>query len=376
MAARDKEARVEVVQVAGYYPPHPGGEEVVAQRLATLQARRHRVTVYTCDLGAEGAPRHEHDGALSVYRDRGWSVGNTPLIPGLVGRLLRHRPKPDVVHVHAGLALVPEMVRLATRLRGIPYVVHLHLMVRPSSGPGRILLPAYQRTLLPAFLRGAAGVICLTEAMRQTVIETFRVTPERAVVIPNGVEADRFRPGRPGTRQDRELLFVGRLTAQKNVLAAVEAMAHLPEATLRVVGGGELRPTLERRIRDLRLSNVRLEGAVGRDDLAPFYQRATAVLMPSSHEGLPLVMLEAMAAGAPVVCTALPELVETGGDAVVTVRRGTAEDLVGPIRSLLNDPARRDRLSVAARQRATRYAWPAVVDAVDELYRQVTRTTR
>jgi glycosyltransferase involved in cell wall biosynthesis len=69
-------------------------------------------------------------------------------------------------------------------------------------------------------------------------------------------------------------------------------------------------------------------------------------------------------------------LVETGGDTVVTVRRGTAEDLVGPIRSLLNDPARRDRLSAAARQRATRYAWPAVVDAVDELYRQVTRTTR
>jgi rhamnosyl/mannosyltransferase len=364
---------VHVVQVAGYYPPHPGGEEVVVQRLAALQAHRHQVTVYTSDLGAAAAPRVERHGRLSVYRDRGWPVGNTPLVPRLLTRLLRHRPAPDVLHVHAGLAIVPEMVRLAAGLRGIPYVAHLHLMVRPSSRPGRVLLPLYERSLMAGFLRGAARVICLTGAMRQAVIETFGVRPDRIVVIPNGVEADHFQPGRPGTRRDRELLFVGRLTEQKNVLAAVEAMAHLPEAMLRVVGGGELRPVLERRISELRLSNVRLEGAVDRADLAGFYQRAAAVLMPSSHEGLPLVMLEAMASGAPVVCTALPELVETGGDAVVAVPGGTARDLVGPIRSLLSDPERRERLSAAARRRAARYSWPAVVDAVDELYEDLRR---
>jgi glycosyltransferase involved in cell wall biosynthesis len=203
------------------------------------------------------------------------------------------------------------------------------------------------------------------------VVATFGVKPERVAVVPNGVDTDLFRPGRPGARAPRELLFVGRLTAQKNVLTAVEAMASLPDVTLRIVGSGELRADLERRIAELRLLNVCLEGRVAPATLVAYYQRATAVLMPSSHEGLPLVLLEAMAAGAPVVCSALPELMEIGGDAVVTVDPLTAESLAGSIRALLDDPGRQERLSQAACRRAASYAWPAVADAVDEVYAQL-----
>src|SRR5581483_5469881 len=91
---------MEVIQVAGLFPPHLGGAELVAQRLATMQAEGHDVTVYTSDVGAAGAPRRERRGRLTVYRDRGWPVGNTPLVPRLGARLLAHRPTPDVLHVH------------------------------------------------------------------------------------------------------------------------------------------------------------------------------------------------------------------------------------------------------------------------------------
>ncbi|MBN1172122.1 MAG: glycosyltransferase family 4 protein, partial [Micromonosporaceae bacterium] len=269
---------MEVVQVAGYFPPHPGGEEIVAQRLATLQSQRHRVTVYTSRLGARGAPRYECDGRLAVYRDPAWPLGNTPVMPRLLLRLARHRPVPDVLHVHAGCAVVPEIVWLTARLRRVPYVAHVHLMVRPSSRAGRILLPLYDTANYRVFLRGAARIICLTRAMRDAVIETYGVPARRISVIPNGVDPDQFRAGEPGLRERRELLFVGRLTEQKNVLAAVEAMVHLPDAVLRVVGEGELRPALERRITNLRLSNVTLEGAIPPTELARYYQRATAVL--------------------------------------------------------------------------------------------------
>jgi glycosyltransferase involved in cell wall biosynthesis len=80
-----------------------------------------------------------------------------------------------------------------------------------------------------------------------------------------------------------------------------------------------------------------------------------------------------MAAGAPVVCSALPELVETGGDAVVAVDPLSAEGLAAAIRVLLDDPGRRQRLSRAARCRAVSYGWPAVADAVDEVYAQLRR---
>jgi alpha-maltose-1-phosphate synthase len=362
---------MEVVQVAGLFPPHLGGEELVVQRLATMQARRHRVTVYTSDVGASGSPAREHRGHLAIYRDRGLPLGNTPVVPRMLLRLARHRPVPDVIHVHTGCAVIPEMVRLAARLRGIPYVAHVHLMVRPSSRAGRYLLPRYQRSYFARFLRGAARVICLTGAMRDLVAESFGVARSRIAVVPNGVDGERFRPGRPGSRGPRELLFVGRLTEQKNVMAAVEAMRFLPDATLRVVGGGELRPVLAQRIGDLGLSNVYLDGPVPPAELVGYYQRAAAVLMPSSHEGMPLVMLEAMAAGAPVVCSALPELLETGGDAVVPVDPPTADNLAAALRSLLGDPARCARLSRAASQRAAGYTWPAVVDAIDAVYAQL-----
>jgi glycosyltransferase involved in cell wall biosynthesis len=267
--------------------------------------------------------------------------------------------------------VTPEIVRLAERLRGTPYVAHMHLMVQPSSRAGRVLLPLYQKGFFGRFLRGAARVICLTGAMRDQVVAAFDVPPEQIAVVPNGVDTDRFRPGPVGRRAARELLFVGRLTAQKNVLSAVEAMASLPDATLRIVGDGEQRTEVERRIVTLGLSNVSVTGPATAADLVGYYQRATAVLLPSSHEGLPLVLLEAMAAGVPVVCSALPELAETGGDAVVTVDRPDGPDLAAAVRTLLDDPGRRDRLSRAARRRATAFAWPAVADAVDRVYAQL-----
>jgi alpha-maltose-1-phosphate synthase len=363
---------MEIVQVATLYPPHLGGEELVAQHLAGLQSQRHDVTVYTSRVGAAAAPRREQHGRLRVFRDGARSLGNTPITPHLLRRLLRHQPRPDIVHVHAGLAVTPEIVRFASWLRGIPYVVHLHLMVRPSSRAGTVLLPLYQRLFYAGFLRHAARVICLTDAMREVVIETFGLRPERVVVVANGVDMAVFGAAGAPRRADRELLFVGRLTPQKNVAVLVEAMAALPDVTLRIVGAGELRAALERRVAALGLTNIRFEGQLPPDQLAACYQRATAVLMPSTHEGLPLVLLEAMAAGTPVVCSALPELLETGRDAIVAVRPLTAATLAESIRDLLGDAPRRDRLSRLGRIRAASFAWPHVADRVDDVYAQVT----
>ncbi|HET9516741.1 MAG TPA: glycosyltransferase family 4 protein [Actinoplanes sp.] len=364
---------MEIVQVAALYPPHLGGEELVAQQLAGLQAQRHDVTVYTSRVGARAAPRREQHGRLRVFRDGARRLGNTPITPHLLPRLLRHQPRPDIVHVHAGLAVTPEIVRFASWLRGIPYVVHLHLMVRASSRAGTVLLPLYQRLFYAGFLRRAARVICLTDAMREVAIETFGLRPERVVVVANGVDMAVFGTCEAPRRAARELLFVGRLTPQKNVALLVETMAALPDVTLRIVGAGELRPVLERRVADLGLTNIRFEGQLAPDRLAACYQRATMVVMPSTHEGLPLVLLEAMAAGAPVVCSALPELLEAGGDAVVAVSPLTVAGFAESIRDLLDDAPRRDRLSRLGRSRAAAFAWPHVANRVDDLYAEVRR---
>jgi glycosyltransferase involved in cell wall biosynthesis len=245
-------------------------------------------------------------------------------------------------------------------------------MVRPSSAAGAWLLPLYQRTLYRRFLHGAAQVICLTDAMARRVAEAWGVPPERLSVVPNGVDLHTFPSGEFADRAAGELLFVGRLTAQKNVALLVEAMAALPgDVRLTLVGDGELHEPLRRRIDELGLRNVRLAGRMEPGELAERYRRATAVVMPSTHEGFPLVLLEALSAGAPVVCSALPELIEAGGDAVVPVTPLTADRMAEVLRRLLADAAGRERLSGIARQRAAGFGWPAVATAVEDVYRRV-----
>lgn len=370
---------MEVVQVAGVYPPHLGGEEAVVEHLANLQADGHRVTVYTSALGASERPRVEQRagraGRLTVVRQRATRVANTPLIPGLLVRLVRHAPKPDVVHVHTGHALIPEIVALAARLRGLRYIAHQHLMVRPSSRAGRFLLPLYYRLLYASFLRRADRVICLTEAMRTELTTAFGVDPARIAVVPNGVDLSLYRPG-DLPRQPAELLFVGRLAAQKNVGVLVDAVAALRDrgrrVTVRILGDGEERARLQARADRLGLAGfVAFEGRRDAADIAAAYARATAVVLPSTHEGMPLVLLEAMAAGAPVIASGLSEIVEVGADAIVAVDPVTAASLADAIARVLDDPELRSRLSAAARSRAGRYSWETVAATIDELYAEV-----
>jgi glycosyltransferase involved in cell wall biosynthesis len=306
-----------------------------------------------------------------VVRHRTLWLLNTPVMPGLLPRLLLHRPQPDVIHVHTGRAFIPEMVYLACALRGMRYVAHLHLMVRPSSPVGRVLLPLYHRLLFGPFLRRAERVICLTSTMRDAVISVFRVDPSRATVIANGVDAASFR-GTAGARRPGELLFVGRLAEQKNPGVLLDAMNILGrDATLRIIGDGELQDSLQAKAAGLGLSAVRFEGRRPAAEVAAAYARASALVMPSTHEGMPLVLLEAMAAGVPVVASALPEILEVGGGALLTVDPITPETLAAALRQVLDDPDLRDRLSRAGLARAEGFDWGTVVARVAELYAEV-----
>lgn len=369
---------MEIVQVVGLYPPHLGGQEVVVEQLAARQAVSHRVTVYTSDLGANGAPAEERrqtaGGRLRVVRQRSALIANVPVMPLLLARLLRHQPRPDVLHVHTGQAMLLEVVAVAARLRGIAYVAHQHLLLRPSTRPGRLLVPAYQRLLYGRSLRRAHRVICLTEAMRDETIRVFGLDPALVAVVPNGVDT-----ARPSTvavpRRSDELLFVGRLTAQKNAGVLIGAAAVLRDrgrpVRLRIVGDGAERAGLEAQARGLGLRDVVFEGRMDAAGVGAAYRRATAVVMPSTHEGMPLVLLEAMASGTPVVASALPEIVEVGGDAVLAVPNPCPATLADALTAVLDSPGLRDRLSAAALTRASRFGWPAVAGIVDALYREV-----
>jgi glycosyltransferase involved in cell wall biosynthesis len=353
-----------VVQVSAYYPPHLGGQESVVQQLAGALARDGaRVKVVSSKL-----PRRsdQHD-EIPVCRLWAREVAHTPLMPGLPFALLR-RGRGAVFHLHTGQAFVPETVGLVCRLLRRPYVCHVHLLVRPSGRMGR-LLPPYQKLVLGAVLRRAAAVICLTESMRHEVIRSYGMSDDRAVVIPNGVGEDWFidaqRVAQPG-----EILFVGRLTSQKNLGVVIRAMAELSDAHLTVIGDGEERTELESLTQSFGLANVTFLGRLEPPEVRAAMLRASLLVLPSTHEGMPLVVLEAAAAGLPVVASDIPELRDTG----LVARLVPPHDPVAwavVLRHLVHNISALEEMSVETVRRARDFRWDHLVTQWRDLYDHV-----
>ncbi|WP_194911047.1 glycosyltransferase family 4 protein [Catenulispora rubra] len=371
--------RRRVVQVTPNYPPLLGGVERVVQILATGLATRNDVSVVTTDHQAGGVPRRVVEaGGVKVRRHRSLTVAHTSLAPGMFGSLLRI-PRGTVVHLHCSTAVVPEQVWLSARIRGQKYILHFHMEV-DASGPLGRLLPFYKKHLFGRVLRGAAGVIVLTESQRGFLAERYGVDPAKVYVVPNGVAEEYFLPPRtPSPEQTAasgpeplRLLFVGRLGAQKNVARLLDAMALVTEPVrLRLVGDGELREDLVAQATGLGLDDrVEFAGRKDGDDLIKEYAAAELFVLPSDREGMALVVLEAMAAGLPVLATAVPGNIETVEDAGVLVEP-TPKALAAAIDALARD---RSALAAPAAAGAARVAdrhWDQVVAAVENVYEQV-----
>jgi glycosyltransferase involved in cell wall biosynthesis len=261
-------------------------------------------------------------------------------------RLHRHIAewKPDLVHAHnPGMAVVSS---LATRRgRSRPGLVTLHgVPPEDERSAARVLRWAG----LPVIACGAGVAASLRE---------HGTAPLRTVN--NGVGPPP-PDGRGGTIRHelglasglRLVVAAGRLVPQKRHELAVEAVARIPDVALLILGDGPLKPSLIRRIEERGLSSrVRLLGV--RHDARAILGAAEVVVQPSDWEGLPMVVLEAMSAGRPVVATRIrgvQELVRDGIDGLL-VAPGDAHALATGIRTLLDHPDLARRLGAAAASR-------------------------
>jgi glycosyltransferase involved in cell wall biosynthesis len=361
-----------ILQITPYYPPHLGGLERVVENLAVGLGRRHDVRVVTTTIGSHDAPRRSRDGSVQIRRHRSIEFAHTPLVPGILGTLLR-APRSAVLHLHTAHALLPELVALAARIRRQRFLVHFHLDV---DGSGRLgwLLPAYKKHVFGRVLRAAAGVIVLTRTQADFVRETYRVRAERIFIVPNGVGAAYFMEPR-ALRQPAdgplELLYVGRLSPQKNVARLLEAMSLVRcPIHLTVVGDGELRAELRAQATRLGLTNVTFAGARLGAELARSYADADAFVLPSDKEGMSLVALEAMAAALPIVATDVPGNIELLGDVALMAEPDPAA-LAAALDTVAGDPALAQFLGGRCRNAAQAHDWEAVVRRVEDVYAEV-----
>jgi glycosyltransferase involved in cell wall biosynthesis len=270
---------------------------------------------------------------------------------GLVelARLIR-RERPDIVHVNSSKAGI--LGRMAAVLAGAPITVFtVHgWAFKAYSG----LASALYRSADRLMARATTMTICVTETERAAGLAARTCRADRTIVISNAVDVE----SAPRSRHDGDppaIVTVGRLAWPKDPVTLVRALARVrghPFSAL-IVGDGPEQPGVEAEIRELGLeSTVQLRGP--RRDVPDLLAGADVFVLASRSEGGPISVLEAMAAGLPVVASdvgGVRELVADGTTGLL-VPAGDPDALAAALKRLLADPELRRRLGAAGRERA------------------------
>jgi len=202
----------------------------------------------------------------------------------------------------------------------------------------------------------------------------LRCRPDRIEVNPNGVDTTHFCPPGPvaGRTDDPLLVCVGRLCHQRapDVAVAALALMRTPRVRLRLVGGGEDRPAIERQASVLGLTD-RVEFVGFHPDPSPDLRAADVVVIPSRYDGMALILLEAMACGAAIVATGVAGTSALGGGGQI-IPVDDPQALAQSVDALLADPERRRRLGLEARKRVVEeYSLQRSIEGIIGVWRKL-----
>jgi glycosyltransferase involved in cell wall biosynthesis len=327
-------------------------------------------------LGVEVVTIPELGREISLFRD----LLATIRLAGLI-----RRERPQILHTHTAKAGTVGRVAalLAGRARP-PIVVHTfhgHVL-RGYFGP---LRSGFFRLLERVLARHTTILVAVSPQVRDDLVELGVAPADKFAVVRLGIELGQRVGVADGRAETRRYLgipdgrfavgWVGRMTAVKRGDDVLEGFKLLRErgvdATLCLVGDGPDRPHLEQKAHELGI--VRDTLFLGyQEDIAPLYAAFDALVLPSGNEGTPVSVIEALAAGRPVVATrvgGVPDVVRDGVDGFL-VDPGATDELAERLTQLASDPELRERFGGAGRSRVLpRYAVDRLVDDVDRLYR-------
>ena len=368
VAARGHEVHV----VAPWHPlvrrdPIEGGVHLHFYRYAPVPALN--VFGYASAMRADVSLRSAAYLAAPLALAAGWRKA----------REVARRHHASLMHGHW---VVPGGVTSAAAAPGLPLVVSLHgsdVFVAERLLPARIAARA-------AFRRAGMVTACSEDLATRAI--RLGADPQRLTVIPYGVDAGRFHPdpqqraatrGALGVPRDGLLVAAaGRLVSKKGFEYLVDAIAAVPGATLAIAGDGTLRESLRGRAEAARVEGrVHLLGNRTQDEVATLFAAADVIAAPSIRDdagnvdGLPNVVMEALASGTPLITTTaggIGAVVEDDQTALVVAQRDVG-GLAAAIGRLAHDPDLRKRIGGAARALVQqRFGWERTAEQFEQAY--------
>ncbi len=357
------------------FPPVGGGGGRVARQVATgLAQRGHEVRLVTA--GLKHLPRREtQDGVLILRPESFRKKEDTCTVPEMglyvataLFPILREARqwRPDVIHAHFAVPTGPLALaaHLATR---IPYVLTAHLGDVPGGVPEQT---AHLYRLLNPFIRPvwkrAAALTAVSRFVGGLATRAYAVAP---VIIPNGMEP--VATPDLSLKNPRRIVMAGRLSIQKNPLLAVEALALIKELPweFHVIGEGPLGPDMRAAVTSHSLSErVTFYGWQSPDQVAQIMGASDILLMPSLHEGLPMVAIEALMRGLALVGSAiggLQDVIDEGSNGFFCELR--PEPFAIRLRELLTNEPLLAKMRQASRQKSADFALEKTIDSYEHV---------
>ena len=348
-----------------YFPPKgQAGTEIATYFMAEQLALRGHI-VHVITSSSEGLTGETYEKGFHIHRiplNKTRIFGIMLFWYAIIGTIRKIHP--DLVHAQSLASGIPAL--LSKKLLKIPYAVW---------GQGSdVYFPKGFLIVTPEkIIKNADAAIALTEDMKRAMQE---ICHRDIVVVPNGISIVNHKNGtNDAAAHGKSILYVGRLEPVKGVQYLVRAMKRvhdtIPDARLIIIGDGTERAMLEALSTHLGIQNhVQFGGEVPHEKVLSFMQQADVFVLPSLSEGFPMVIIEALACGLPVIASrvgGVPEIITNEANGYLVEAKDT-ESIADNILVLLQDEKLRRKISDNNKQLVKKYTWENVIMKLEKIY--------
>jgi len=376
--------------VTHYFPPHKGGiEQVSFEQSKRLVRLGYQIEVLTSEFeGRNKTPvkgiRIHHYPSMNVAKRFGVPY---PILPVSAYKKFANVIREcDLVHAHGHVYMSSYFAGKIAKKYGKPFMITQHNTFIDYQSILNLLEHLNDFAIGKSVLRHAEKIVTVSKETMKYVLR-LGADKKKVQVIYNGVDTEQFRPSNKnknrkklGLSQNRKIAFSVRRLVYKNGLdTLIESVPYLkqshPELLVVVAGKGPSRKLIENRIKELNIQdNIKLAGFVPDEQLPTYYGAADCFILPSaSGEGLPLVLLEAMSSGLPIIATTVggtPELIKHMENGLLVPPRNP-KAMAQALAKLLSDEKLGTTIGKEARRAAEeKFSWEKNVEQLEAIYRR------